>query len=94
MLGRFALSAQLRVTQHFLNRHAGRFKATQKLDPDKNRRVINALARTVAWCKRQQPDAFVVSNRVGREACMLRDLTYFHGCALNMMRYDIQHGAT
>jgi len=67
-LGSLALRAQLRITQHLLNRHAGRLEATQELDPREDGRVIHTLACAVSRREGKKPDALVVSNRVGCKA--------------------------
>lgn len=81
-----ALRAQLCVAQHALDRHAGLLQAAQKREPIENRPVVGTLPRRVAQCKRNQPDALVVADRVDgkpRHACQIANLHVF---SLNDMR--------
>jgi len=81
-LGRGTLGAKPGITQHFLNRHAGRFKPAQELDPCEDGSVIDPLTRAVARRERKQSDPFIVANRMGRQARLFGDVTYLHGCIL------------
>jgi hypothetical protein len=56
--------AQARITQHVPDRHSGCFQPTKKFNPDQNRRVVVTMARSVTLSKREQPDPFVIADRM------------------------------
>lgn len=61
-----ALFPQGRIVQHFTDRHSGRLQAVEKLDPDKDRRIVVAVPGLVAVSIGKQPYLLVVANCVGR----------------------------
>jgi hypothetical protein len=69
--------AQVGVSHHVADWHAGRFQAADKLDPRQNASVVFPLARTPRGA-RQQPDPFIISDRVGCQASALGEVADLH----------------
>ncbi len=65
------------IAQHVADRHPGRLQTAEKLDPDQGRGVVVAPAAAIAVGIGQQPDPFVIPDRVGRNpgsSCQFSDL--------------------
>lgn len=76
--GRAPGGAQFGVTEHALNRHAGRFQAAEKTDPFEHRTVVRALARRVARGVGNESDALVIADRVRRQTRERGQFAYLH----------------
>jgi hypothetical protein len=78
-----AIGSQSGISQHSLDRHAGRLQTTEKLNPGKYRLAIHALTRPILCRDRDQTDAFVIPDGVDGQARPLRDIANLHGTLLS-----------
>ena len=70
----FAAASQARELEHATDRHNGLVQALQELDPSQFVRVVATMTTVRAGDRYHQSDAFVIAERVGRDARLLRDL--------------------
>lgn len=76
--GVITLRSQSGVAQHIPDWHPGRFQATEKSDPDENRRVVIASGRAVAIGIGQQADPLVIADGISRKARTPSKFTDLH----------------
>src|SRR6266581_2276935 len=77
-LGADAALPQCCVAQLVPDRHPGRLQTAEKLDPGQDRCVVIPMARLVAVSIGQQPDPFIVTNRMGCQSRAFRQFTNLH----------------
>jgi hypothetical protein len=77
-IGRRPFGPQLRIAHHLADRHSGRFQTAKKCDPDQDGGVIIPVPGSVSRRTWQQPDSFVVADRVRAEAAAFREISDFH----------------
>ena len=66
------------VTQHFPNRHPGRFETIEKFYPGQDRCVVVTLTRLIPVGMGKQPDPLIVTDGVGRKSRTLRQFANLH----------------